>query len=73
MLLALLSSGLRNGDAHPLQHRKQSLRRKDRLLTVPGAAQPHHQPVADQLVIANPFDGGHVLDARQLSRGLGLA
>ena len=62
MLLALLAPVCGTVIAHPLQRRDQGLRRKDRLRTVAGAAQPDHQPVAHQLVVANPFDGGDILD-----------
>ncbi len=70
-VVGAVGAGLGHGDAHALQRRDQRLRGKNRLLAVPGAAQPDHQPVADQLVVANSLDGGHILDARQLGRSFG--
>ena len=45
-----------HGDAHLLQHIRQTLRREVGGLMVAGAVQPDHQAVADQLVVADAFD-----------------
>jgi hypothetical protein len=59
-------AGLGNGNTHPLQRRNERLRGKHGLRAVAGAAQPNHQTIADQLVVANSFNRGHVLDPRKL-------
>jgi hypothetical protein len=59
-------AGLGNGNTHPLEGRDECLCRKHRLRAVAGAAQTNHEPVTDQLVVANSFNRGHVLDPRKL-------
>ena len=57
-------SGRIHGDAHLLQHVGEALRGKQRLLPVAGAFQPHHDAVADQLIVADSFERDQFLEPR---------
>ena len=52
-----------NRDAHPLQHVGQTLSAEDGGPLVAGAGEPDHQPIADELVVANAFDGDQIFQA----------
>ena len=52
-----------HGDAHALQHVGQALGGEHGLAAVARAGQADDQPVADQLVFADAFDGDEVFQA----------
>ena len=48
--------------AQPLQHIDKRLHREFGAAAIACAIEPHHQAVADQLVVANTDDIGHITD-----------
>ena len=63
-----LNGGGRNGDAHALQQVRQALRRKNSLLAVALSGQTNHQPIANQMIIADALDTGEIFQARGADR-----
>jgi len=59
-----------NAEAHTLEHVAESLHGEDGLLFVAGAGETDHEAVADELIVADAFDGSQVFQAGEVrSRG----
>ena len=65
----VLMAGAARVDAQPLQHGLQRLLGEGRVLQrIAGVVQADHEAVADQHVVADAFDVGQILDAREPER-----
>ena len=61
----------RHRDSHALQQVRQTLRREQRLPAVARAGEADHQPVADQLIVADALDRDQIFQPGGRRRNAG--